>query len=83
MRGWVYIITTKSMPRLLKVGFSTKDPLLRAEDLNNTGNPYPYKVEYDVLVNEPREIEKITHTALKNTTKTKNGLTVLLRQLYK
>ena len=66
MKGWVYIITTKSMPNLVKVGFSTKDPELRAAELNNTGNPYPYEVAYDVLVNEPRNIEQVTHNILKN-----------------
>jgi hypothetical protein len=66
MKGWVYIITTKSMPHLVKVGFSTKDPELRAAELNNTGNPYPYEVVYDVLVNEPRDVEQIAHGLLKN-----------------
>jgi hypothetical protein len=66
MKGWVYIITTKSMPDLVKVGFSTKDPDLRAAELNNTGNPHPYKVEYEVLVNEPRNVEQIAHRLLKN-----------------
>ncbi len=66
MKGWVYIITTKSMPHLVKVGFSTKDPELRAAELNNTGNPYPYEVAYDVLVNEPRDVEQIAHGLLKN-----------------
>lgn len=64
MKGWVYIITTKSMPNLVKVGFSRKDPELRALELNNTGNPYPYKVEYDVLVFDPVEIEKKAHNLL-------------------
>lgn len=65
MKGWVYIITTKAMPDLVKVGFSTKDPELRALELNHTGNPYPYEVKYDVLVNEPRNIEQTVHTLLK------------------
>ena len=54
------------MPNLVKVGFSTKDPELRAVELNNTGNPYPYEVAYDVLVNEPRDVEQIAHGLLKN-----------------
>ncbi len=66
MKGWVYIITTKAMPGLVKVGFSTKDPELRALELNNTGNPYPYKVEYDVLVHGPRNVEQAAHSLLKN-----------------
>jgi len=66
MKGWIYIITTKSMPHLIKVGFSTKDPSARALELNNTGNPYPYKVEYDILVNEPKNIERASHNLLKD-----------------
>jgi hypothetical protein len=66
MKGWVYIITNKAMPNLLKVGFSTKDPELRAQELHTTGVPYRFVVEYDVLVNEPRDIEQAAHNLLKN-----------------
>jgi hypothetical protein len=65
MKGWVYIITTKSMSDLVKIGFSTKDPQARAAELNHTGNPHPYRVEYDVLVDDPRKIEQAIHEILK------------------
>lgn len=65
MKGWVYIITNKSMPELLKVGFSTKDPELRAEELHTTGVPHRFVVEYDALVNEPFEVEQKAHALLK------------------
>lgn len=65
-KGWVYIITTETMPKLVKVGFTTKDPELRAKELTNTGNPYPHIVVYEVLVNEPRNIEQKVHKLLKN-----------------
>ncbi len=65
MKGWVYIITNKSMPSLLKVGFSTKDPALRARELYTTGVPHPYVVEYDALVNNPRNVEQKAHFLLK------------------
>jgi hypothetical protein len=65
MKGWVYIITNKSMPNLLKVGFSTKDPALRAQELHTTGVPHRFIVEYDALVNEPRVVEEKTHTLLR------------------
>jgi hypothetical protein len=64
MKSWIYIITTKSMPNLIKIGFSRKDPELRAFELNNTGNPYNYKVEYDALVSDPIEIKKKSHEIL-------------------
>jgi hypothetical protein len=52
------------MPGLIKVGHSTKDPELRARELNNTGIPHPYIVEYEMLIEEPFRIEQQTHKAL-------------------
>lgn len=48
MRGWVYIITNKSMPGLLKIGYTMKDPRSRAKELEGTGIPTPYEVVYEV-----------------------------------
>jgi hypothetical protein len=66
MRGWVYIITNKSMPDLVKIGYSMKDPRLRAKEFENTGMPSTYTVEYDVLVNNPRDLEQNLHNILLN-----------------
>jgi hypothetical protein len=65
MKGWVYVITNKAMPGLVKVGFSMKDTEIRANELNHTGTPHPYIVEYDVLVEAPRDIEQSIHNCLK------------------
>ena len=54
------------MPDLIKVGFSTKDPELRATELNHTGSPHPYIVDYEVLVDEPRDVEQTVHGRLRN-----------------
>jgi T5orf172 domain len=64
MKGWVYVITNKSMPGLVKVGFSLKDPELRAKELNNTGAPHPYDVNYELLIENPYQIEQKSHKAL-------------------
>ena len=64
IRGWVYVIANDSMPGLVKVGFSTKDPHLRAEELSSTGTPLPFRVLYDALVFSPREIEQSVHAAM-------------------
>jgi hypothetical protein len=64
MKGWVYIITNPAMPGLLKVGYSTKDPDLRAAELNHTGAPHPYIVEYEILIDDPYAIEQKTHLLL-------------------
>jgi hypothetical protein len=64
IRGWVYVITNTAMPDLVKVGYSLKDPALRARKLNHTGSPHPYSVEYDVLVRDPRLVEQQVHASL-------------------
>lgn len=64
IRGWVYVISNAAMPDLLKIGFSLKDPVLRARELAHTGSPLPYKVEYEVLLENPREVEQRTHQHL-------------------
>jgi ssDNA-binding Zn-finger/Zn-ribbon topoisomerase 1 len=67
MKGWVYIISNKAMPEILKIGYSTKDPKLRAEELNHTGSPHPYVVEYEILIEEPYQIEQRIHKMLSAT----------------
>ena len=52
------------MPCLVKIGFSTKDPLLRAGELADTGSPHPYSVIYDALVFDPHSIEQAVHAQL-------------------
>jgi len=64
-RGWVYVITNKAMPDLIKIGFSTKDPELRAKEFDGTASPHPYIVEFDILVKNPREFEQKIHALLK------------------
>lgn len=64
IRGWVYIIENEAMPNILKIGFSTKDPTLRAKELAGTGSPHPFRVVFDVLVEEPRTVEQAAHAML-------------------
>ena len=64
--GWVYVLTNEAMPGLVKIGFSLKDPTLRAEDLSKeTGIPMPFVVAYKALVVSPREVEHLVHLDLK------------------
>jgi hypothetical protein len=64
IRGWVYVLSNQAMPGLVKVGYSTKDPQLRVDELGGTGLPHPFVLEYDVLVVEPRDIEQAVHVRL-------------------
>lgn len=64
MKGWVYIISNPAMPAVVKIGYSMKDPSLRAEQLFSTGVPHKYTVEFEALVDSPYEIEQKTHAIL-------------------
>jgi predicted RNase H-like HicB family nuclease len=66
MRGWVYVMSNPSMPGIVKVGFSMKDPLDRADELAHTGIPSPYLVHYDVLIEDPESVEQAAHIGLSN-----------------
>jgi len=65
MKGWVYVISNKSIPGSVKIGYSSKDPEARAKELNNTGVPHPYQVEYEILVENPYQLEQLTHKNMK------------------
>lgn len=64
MKGWIYVITNKAMPGLVKVGYSSKDPQLRADELSHTGSPHPYLVDYEILVEDPFQFEQRIHRQL-------------------
>ena len=64
--GWLYIFSNPSMPGLVKIGFSTRDPSLRIKELDGTGIPTPFRTIYWALVEEPDAIEKSLHEHLKH-----------------
>jgi len=64
MKGFVYVMSNKAMPDLVKIGFSTKHPELRAKELEGTGLPYAYIVEYCAFLENPFEVEQATHQRL-------------------
>jgi len=65
VRGWVYIISNRAMPKLVKVGFSERDPVARAAELGaGTEVPFRYELVFDVLVYSPYEVEQDAHNRL-------------------
>lgn len=63
-KGFVYILSNAGMPGLLKIGFTTKVPTERAAELNTTGVPSPFEVEYYCLIDEPAALEAAMHRDL-------------------
>jgi hypothetical protein len=64
MRGWVYIIVNKSMPGLVKVGYTDRSPNMRAAELAGTGMPTPYSVAYSAQLPAARNVEQRVHRKL-------------------
>ena len=50
---------------LLKIGMSDFDPVKRKSDLESTGVPDPFKIEYYALVDNHRKLEHKIHNTLK------------------
>jgi hypothetical protein len=65
IRGWVYVLSNKAMPDIVKIGYSTKEATLRADELEGTGLPHPFVVEYNALVVDPRDVEQQVHKRLR------------------
>lgn len=62
--GWVYIITSKTMPGIVKVGYTRQTPEGRAKELRSTGNPGTYDVQFCELVSDPEGVELACHQQL-------------------
>ena len=62
MEGYVYILVNSSLPNLVKIGRTTKEPNIRAAELSSTGTPGRFIVAYSVLVDNCVEIESEMHS---------------------
>lgn len=66
MEGYIYVLTTPATS-LLKIGKTSRDPKLRAQELSSgTGVPFPFEVAYSVLVNDCTTLEHCVHARLAN-----------------
>lgn len=64
--GSVYILSNNAMPGILKIGHTTRMVEERAEELSKqTGVPEKFVVEYDWLVENPEQYERLIHANLK------------------
>ncbi len=59
------MMSNTAFPTGVKVGFTLKDPELRARELSHTGVPAAWIVEYEAFVPNPRDVEQLAHKALK------------------
>jgi hypothetical protein len=65
--GFIYCLSNDSLSNIYKIGFTNtidKTSEDRAKELSNTSIPTPYKVLFDIKVNNPHKYEKIIHDKL-------------------
>lgn len=64
-KGYIYILTNKSMPGLVKIGKTTRSPKTRAKELSGgTGVPTPFVVSHKRSVKDIHNAERDIHQAL-------------------
>ena len=71
--GWVYVFSNPAFDQnLIKIGMSEQDPARRSEELQTTGVPEAFKVEYKALVVDQARVERVVHSELREFRNTKN-----------
>ena len=66
MNEYIYILSNRSMPGLIKVGKTTTHPSQRMSELHSTGVPTPFDLEFSATVSSCDYSEKAAHRALAN-----------------
>jgi hypothetical protein len=61
MGGFVYVMTNKCMPGMVKIGFTTRMPTSRADELFTSGVPCPFEVYSAVWFDDPKLVEAGIH----------------------
>ncbi|MFS7879108.1 GIY-YIG nuclease family protein [Streptomyces asiaticus] len=64
-RGFVYVLSTREAPEMLKIGYTNRDPLTRAKEINSaTGVIIPWGVRGAWTVAHARRVEADIHALL-------------------
>ncbi|WP_328872243.1 GIY-YIG nuclease family protein [Streptomyces sp. NBC_00287] len=64
-RGFVYVLSTREAPEMLKIGYTDRDPLTRAKEINSaTGVIIPWGVRGAWTVAQARRVEAEVHALL-------------------
>ena len=63
--GWIYVLSTRELPDLLKIGMTTRTVEQRAREINNaTGVAIPFGVRRCWRVSDPSRAERLVHSVL-------------------
>ena len=62
--GWIYILSTRELRELLKIGMTMRNVELRTHEINGATGVVPFGVRRCWRVSDPSRAEKIVHDAL-------------------
>lgn len=62
--GFIYVLSCKSIPGQVKIGRTIRHPKQRVKELETTGVPCPFEIEFAVWVYDCEEVEKTIHEHL-------------------
>ncbi len=65
MGGFIYFLTNRAMPNLVKIGHTTTTVEERIRQLNSTGVPSSFELVACFRIEEPEKIEKELHESLR------------------
>lgn len=63
-KGFVYVLSNRSMPGMVKIGKTTRDPRTRAGELFASGVPTPFVIEATIETPDISETELTVHRLL-------------------
>lgn len=63
MGGFIYIVSNPAHPGQVKIGMTTQSVAKRVSQLQ-TGSPHPFKIEWQVVVSDPKGVEALAHRRL-------------------
>ena len=63
--GWIYVLSTRETPNILKIGMTSRSVSLRVKEINSaTGVIYPFGARYVFRVNNAKQAEEAIHQDL-------------------
>jgi hypothetical protein len=62
--GYVYILSNKSMPGLVKIGKSRRGGRHRAKEIYQTGVPTPFHLEFELYTHDCDALESYVHECM-------------------
>lgn len=62
--NWLYVASNPSFPGLVKIGWTRNNPLSRLKDLDTTGVPEAFSLEYVACLKDAEELERKAHMRL-------------------